>query len=104
MCAEQRRQPPYRVTMPIMVNGVDSAGHTFRARGETLNRSTRGMGLLLGREPSLSSRLLISILHNHRRIQLETEVRHVTTFDSKRKLVGVRFLIQLPVTSSLTTK
>jgi hypothetical protein len=79
-----------------MVSGVDSAGHPFSALAETINGSTRGIGLLLDQHPSLSSRLLLSILHKQRRFQLETEVRHVTTFDSKRNLVGVRFLIPLP--------
>ena len=100
MSAEQRRQVRYSITMPIVVSGVDSAGQTFSAAAETLNGSTRGMGLLLGQEPRLSSRLLISILHKQRRFQLETEVRHVTALNKQRNLVGVRFLIHLPVTTA----
>ena len=84
--------------MPIIVRGVDRAGNKFNAVAETLNGSTRGMGLLMSQEPSISSRLLISILHKERRFQLDTEVRHVTAFEGRRNLVGIRFLIPMPAT------
>jgi hypothetical protein len=86
--------------MPILVRGVDRAGNRFSTVAETLNGSTRGMGLLMSQEPSISSRLLISILHKERRFQLDTEVRHVTAFDSQRNLVGIRFLIAMPATGA----
>ena len=98
MPPQQRRQPRYSVTMSIIVRGVDRAGNKFSTVAETLNGSTRGMGLLMSEAPSISSRLLISILHRERRFQLDTEVRHVTAFDGGRNLVGIRFVIPMPAT------
>jgi hypothetical protein len=70
---------------------VDKVGRAFRLAAETLNGSIDGLGLLLAKEPSPSSSLLVSIIDNDKLIQIQTEIRHVTTLDTNQILVGVRF-------------
>jgi hypothetical protein len=88
----RRRQPRYLVKIPIVVSGVDSHGHHFSAPAETLNGSTQGMGLLLNQIPDASIPLLISIFHDQRIFQIQTEVCHVTSLNGQKTLVGVKFL------------
>ncbi|MEW5976828.1 MAG: PilZ domain-containing protein [Acidobacteriota bacterium] len=88
----ERRFPRYQVKMQVEASGIDRNGHHFSVPAETLNGSEEGMGLLLDREPDPSVPLLIFISSPRRFLHLQTEIRHVTRFDEKRNLVGVRFL------------
>lgn len=86
-----RKQARFEVRMPIRISGIDRDGHYFNAPAETLNGSSEGLGLLLDRELYPFTFLVISIPRDQQVLQIQTEVRHITTFDDKKKLVGVRF-------------
>ncbi|MCI0541672.1 MAG: hypothetical protein L0Z50_41265 [Verrucomicrobiales bacterium] len=77
--------------MPITVSGIDQDGCYFSTSAETVNGSIEGMGLLLDRELYPYTTLVISIPRDQRVLQIQTEVRHITPFDSTKKLVGVKF-------------
>jgi hypothetical protein len=77
--------------MPITVSGIDKDGNYFSTSAETVNGSAEGMGLLLDRDLYPSKALVISIPRDQRVLQIQTEVRHITPFDSSKKLIGVRF-------------
>jgi hypothetical protein len=87
----RRKYQRFQVKIPILVNGVDKVGGPFRLAAETLNGSIDGLGLLLAEEPSPCSSLLVSIIDNDQLIQIQTEIRHVTTLDTNPIWVGVRF-------------
>jgi hypothetical protein len=87
----RRKYQRFQVKIPILVHGVDKVGRAFRLAAETLNGSIDGLGLLLAKEPSPSSSLLVSFIDNDELIQIQTEIRHVTTLNANQILVGVRF-------------
>ena len=86
-----RREPRFEVRMPVTVSGMGKDGRYFTRSAETLNGSTEGMGILLDQGLSPSTSLVISIPRQQQVLQIQSEVRHVTPFDNKRNLVGVRF-------------
>jgi PilZ domain-containing protein len=86
-----RREPRFQVRMPVTVSGMGKDGHYFSRAAETLNGSTEGMGILLEQGLYPSTPLVISIPREQQVLQIQSEVRHVTPFDSHRNLVGVRF-------------
>jgi PilZ domain len=86
-----RKQPRFEVRMPITVSGIDKDGNYFSTSAETVNGSTDGMGLLLDRELYPYTALVILIPRGQCVLQLQTEVRHITPFDSSKKLIGVKF-------------
>jgi hypothetical protein len=85
-----RREPRFEVKMPVSVTGTTKDGHYYKGSGETLNESKEGMGLLLEQELHRFMDIVISISHEKRVLQIQSEVRHVTPFDSHRYLVGVK--------------
>lgn len=85
------RQPRFEVKMPITVSGIDKDGCYFSAAAETLNGSVGGMGLLLDRELYPFTTLVLSIPRDHRTLQIQTEVRHITPHNGGKRLVGVKF-------------
>jgi PilZ domain len=87
----RRKYQRFTVKMPILVDGVDDTGHSFRSAAETLNGSLDGLGLLLDRELTPCSSLVITMPDDQHMVQIQTEIRHVTAFNSETKLVGVRF-------------
>ena len=87
----RRKYQRFQVKIPILVNAVDTTGCAFRLEAETLNGSIDGLGLLLAKEPSPSSSLLVSIFDKEHPIQIQTVICHVTTLDTNQMLVGVRF-------------
>ena len=86
-----RREPRFEVRMPITVSGMGKDGHYFSRSAETLNGSTEGMGILLDQGLYPSTSLVISIRRQQQVLRIQSEVRHVTPFDNRRNLVGVRF-------------
>ena len=86
-----RRQPRFEVKMPITVSGIDRDGCYFSASAETVNGSTEGMCLLLERELYPFTTLVLSIPRDHRTLQIQTEIRHITPHDGTKRLVGVKF-------------
>jgi hypothetical protein len=86
-----RREPRFNIKMPVTVSGIAKDGHYFRRPAETLNGSTEGMGILLDQELYPFTALVISISRNEQVLQIQSEVRHVTPFDKKRNIVGVKF-------------
>lgn len=86
-----RKKPRFEVRMPITVSGIDSDGHYFRTSAETVNYSTEGMGFFLDRDLYPHTVLVISIPREKLVLQLQTEVRHITSLDISKKLIGVRF-------------
>lgn len=87
----RRRYQRFRVTIPVQVDGVDKAGHSFHLAAETVNGCIDGLGLLLNTEPNPSAPLLVSIADKEHPFQIQTEIRHVTILDTDKNLVGVRF-------------
>jgi hypothetical protein len=86
-----RKQPRFEVRMPIKVSGIDKGGNYFSISAETVNGSTDGMGILLDRELDPYTALVILIPRGQCVLQLQTEVRHITPFDSSKRLIGVKF-------------
>ena len=86
-----RREPRFEVRMPVTVSGMGKDGQYFSRSAETLNGSTEGMGILLDQGLCPSTSLVISIPRQQQVLQIQSEVRHITPFDSQRNLVGVRF-------------
>ena len=86
-----RREPRFEVRMPVTVSGMSKDGHYFSRSAETLNGSTEGMGILLDQGLYPSTPLVISIPRQQQVLQIQSEVRHVTPFDSQRNLIGVKF-------------
>jgi hypothetical protein len=86
-----RREPRFTVRMPVTVSGMGKDGHYFTRSAETLNGSTEGMGILLDLRLYPSTSLVISIRRQQQVLRIQSEVRHVTPFDNRRNLVGVRF-------------
>ena len=97
----RRKYQRFQVKIPILVNGVDKVGCAFRLAAETLNGRIDGLGLLLAKEPSPSSSLLVSIFDKEHLFQIQTEICHVTILDTNQMLVGVRFRgIHAPLSSA----
>ena len=85
-----RKNQRFEVRVPITVSGIDRDGHYFNTSAETINGSTEGMGLLLDRELYPNTLLVVSLPREKGVLQLQTEVRYVTSFNSSQKLIGVR--------------
>ena len=92
-----RKHERFKLTMPVVVSGIDKAGSYFQSPAETVDGSVEGLGLLLDRELYPFTSILIEIPQENPIVKIQTEVRHITPWDDSRTLVGVRYSTALPI-------